>query len=128
MTLDTCHVAPNKWTLGTWKAKCHFHIMHELSGGKIGMRNILHGDCHMSSWIKKGVLHVDQKESVGGRRRKMRENIERRERKEKEKGRGNEIHHYWSLVFEQARVRLLKSKLECTQRGRGSLLLWLVFV
>ena len=30
---DTCHVGPNKWTLGTWKAKCHILIMHELSGG-----------------------------------------------------------------------------------------------
>ena len=39
----------------------------------------------MSSWIKKGVLHLDQKD-FGGR-----EKIERRERKEKEKGRGKEV-------------------------------------
>ena len=26
-------MAPNKWTLGTWKVKCHILIMHELSGG-----------------------------------------------------------------------------------------------
>ena len=61
------------------------------------MRNTWHDDCHLSSWIKKGVLHVDQKEFGGGRRRKMREKIERRERKEKEKGRGKEVQHL--LVF-----------------------------
>ena len=47
------------------------------------MRNTCHGDCHVSRWIKKGVLHLDQKEFGGGRRRKMREKIERRERKER---------------------------------------------
>ena len=31
---DVCHVAPNRWTLNTWKAKCHILFMHELSGGK----------------------------------------------------------------------------------------------
>ena len=86
-------MAPNKWRLGTWKAKCHIPIMHELSRGKIGMRNTWHGDCHVSRWIKKGVLHLDQKEFDGGRRRKMRENVERKERKEKGKGRGNEVQH-----------------------------------
>ena len=45
---DKYHVAPNKWTLGTCKAKCHILIMHELSGGKIGMRNTWHGDFHVS--------------------------------------------------------------------------------
>ena len=48
-------MAPNKWRLGTWKAKFHIPIMHELSGGEIGMRNTWHGDCHVLRWIKKGV-------------------------------------------------------------------------
>ena len=43
------------------------------------------GGCHVSSWIKKGVLHLDQKEFSG------RVKIERRERKEKEKGKGKEV-------------------------------------
>ena len=33
---NICYVAPNKWTLGTWKSKCHILIMHELSGGMGG--------------------------------------------------------------------------------------------
>ena len=45
---DTFHVALNKWTLGTWKAKCHILIMHKLSRGKDGMRNTWHGDYHVS--------------------------------------------------------------------------------
>ena len=36
-------------------------------------------------------LHLDQKEFGGGRMRKGREKIERKERKEKEKGRGKEV-------------------------------------
>ena len=35
-------------SVGTWKAKCHILFMHELSGGKGGMRNTWHGDCHVS--------------------------------------------------------------------------------
>ena len=31
---DVGHVAPNRWTLNTWKAKCHILFMHEL-GGKV---------------------------------------------------------------------------------------------
>ena len=57
------------------------------------MRNTWHGDCHVSSWIKKCVLHLDKKEFDGGRRREKREKIERRERKEKEKGIGKEVQH-----------------------------------
>ena len=66
----------------------------------------------MSRWIKKGVLHLDQKE-FGGR-----EKIERRERKEKENGRGNEVQHL--LV---SSVRTSKSFDEL-----GSELDWLVLV
>ena len=83
----------------------------------------------MSSWIKKGVLRLDQKEFGGGRIRKGKERIERRERKEKEKGKGKEVQHL--LV---SSVRTIKrfngpgSKLDCASRGRGSLLLWLVLI
>ena len=63
-------MTPNKWALGTWKAKCHIPIMHELSGGKIGMRNTWHDDFHVSRWIKQGFLHLDQKEFGGGRKNK----------------------------------------------------------
>ena len=45
---DAGHVAPNRWTLGTWKSKCHILFMHELRGGKGCMRNTWHGDCHVS--------------------------------------------------------------------------------
>ena len=69
-------MAPKKWKLGTWKAKCHILIMYELSGGKIGMRNTWHGDCHVSRWIKKGVLRLDQKEF--GKEKDRRKKIERR--------------------------------------------------
>ena len=75
-------MAPNKWTLGTWKAKCHILNMHELSGGKIGMRNTWHGDCHVSRWIKKGVLRLDQKEFSGGKDGKK---CERKEKKKEKK-------------------------------------------
>ena len=45
----------------------------------------------MLSWIKKGVLHLDQKEFGGGKDRKNGEREEMRS------------NIYWSLVFEQAR-------------------------
>ena len=47
------------------------------------MRNTWHGDCHVSRWIKKGVLHLDQKEFSG---RKDRKKIKKRERKRERKG------------------------------------------
>ena len=75
-------MAPNKWTLGTWKAKCHILIMDELSGGKIGMRNTWHGDFHVSRWIKKYVLRLDQKDFDGGKDRKKGERKERKNEKE----------------------------------------------
>ena len=112
--VDTC----------TWKSKCHIPIMHELSGGKIGMRNTWHGDCHVSSWIKKGVLHLDEKEFRGGRMKKGREKIERRERREKEKGRGKKVQHLLvSSVRTSKRFDGSGSKLDCAPRGRGSLIL-----
>ena len=74
-------MAPNKWTLGTWKAKCHTPVMHEISGWRNGMRNTWHGDYHVSRCIKKGVLHLDQKEFGGGRKK----NEEKRWKEEKEK-------------------------------------------
>ena len=60
-------------------------IMHEISVGNKGMRNTWHGDFHVSRWIKKCVLHLDQKEFGGGRMKKGREKIERRERKRRGK-------------------------------------------
>ena len=72
------------------------------------MRNTWHGDCHVSRWIKKGVLHLDQKEFGGGRMRKRREKIERIERKEKEKGVERRSNFYWSPVFEQQDVRWVR--------------------
>ena len=77
--------------------------MHELTGGKIGMRNTWHGDYHVSRWIKKGVLHLYQKESVGeGRKRKRKDRKKKKEegKKKAEEGRSS---IYWSPVFEQAR-------------------------
>ena len=59
-------MAPNKWILGTWKAKCHILITHELNEGKSGMRNTWHGRFHVSRGIKKGALHLDQNEFGGG--------------------------------------------------------------
>ena len=47
-------------------------IMHEMSGEISGMWNTWPSDCHVSSWIKKGVLHLDQKEFSGERMRKER--------------------------------------------------------
>ena len=64
------------------------------------MRNTWPCDCHVSRW--KGVLHLDQKEFGGGRMRKGREKIERRE-KEKKNGEEMRSSIYWSPVFEQAR-------------------------
>ena len=75
-------MTPNKWTLGTWKAKCSSHVVHELSGGKIGMRNTWHGDCHVSRWIKKGVLRLDQKKFGGGKDKKKRRKKRRKKGKE----------------------------------------------
>ena len=115
-------MAPNKWTLGKWKAKCHIPIMHELSGGEIGMRNTWHGDFHVSSWTKKGVLHLDQKDFGGERMRKGREKIEKKENEE-----GSPI-FYWYSNVRTARVRRLRRELDYAPRGRGSLLLWLVLV
>ena len=90
------------------------------------MRNTWPGDCHVSRW--KGVLHLDQKEFGGGRMRKGREKIERRE-KEKEKGRENEVQHLLvSSVRTSKRFDGSGSELNCALRGRGSLLLWLVLV
>ena len=83
----------------------------------------------MSSWIKRGVLHLDQKEFGRGRMRKGREKIERRERKEKEKGRGKEVQHLpVSSVRTSKRFDGSGSELDYAPRGRGSLLLWLVLV
>ena len=83
----------------------------------------------MLSWIKKSVLHLDQKEFGGGRMRKGREKIEIRERKEKEKGRQNEVQHLLvSSVRTSKRFDGSGSDLDCAPRGRGSLLLWLVLV
>ena len=69
--------------------------------------------------MKKGVLHLDQKEFGGGRMRKGRENIERRERKEKEKGRGKEVQHLLvSSVQTSKRFDRIGSDLHCAPRGR----------
>ena len=66
---DTCHVTPNRWTLGTWKAKCHILFMHELGwDGEEG--------------TKKGVLHPNQNEFVGDK--------ERGREKDRKKGKGEE--------------------------------------
>ena len=64
-------------------------VMHEISGWRNGMRNTWHGDYHVSRCIKKGVLHLDQKEFSGGRNK----NEEKRWKEEKEKGRGREVQH-----------------------------------
>ena len=83
----------------------------------------------MSRWIKKGVLHLDQKKFDGGRKRKEREKIERKERKDKDKGRRNEVQHLLvSIVRTSKKFNGLGSELDCASRGKGSLLLWLVIV
>ena len=75
--------------------------------------------------FKKGVLHLDQKEFDGGRMRKGREKIERRERKRERKGGATSTDLQCSNKQE---VQRLRSELGCTPRGRGSLLLLLVLV
>ena len=47
-------MAPDRWTLGTWKAKCHILIMHEVSGGKdVAWGNTWKDDCHVSKGLGK---------------------------------------------------------------------------
>ena len=85
--------------------------MHELSGGGggvIGMRNIWHGDCHVSSWIKKGVLHLDQKEFGGGKDNKKGERKERKKEKE--------VQFSTSIpAFEQQEFDGLRSEMDCAK-------------
>ena len=57
-------MAPNKWTLGIWKAKCHVPILHGYSGGRIGMKDKWHRKFPFVKVIEKGVLHLDQTNSV----------------------------------------------------------------
>ena len=57
------------------------------------MRNTWHGDCHVSRRIKKGVLHLDQKEFGRGRKEKEEKREKEEKEKGKEKGRGKEVQH-----------------------------------
>ena len=75
--------------------------------------------------IKKGVLHLDQSELVG--MRKKRENVEKKEKERKGKKRGSPV-FYWFSSVRTVRVRRSRNKLDCAPRGRGSLLLWLFSV
>ena len=75
--------------------------------------------------IEKGVLHLDQSEYMG--MRKKREKIERKEKERKGKM-GGSLVFYWFSNVRTTRVRRLRSELNCASRGRGSLLLWLVLV
>ena len=60
---------------------------------------------------------------------KGRENIERKERKEKEKGRGKEVQHLLvSSVRTRKRFDGSGSELDCAPRDRASLLLRLVLI
>ena len=70
----------------------------------------------------------NQNEFDGGRKKET-EKIERRERKEKEKGREKEVQHLLvSYVRTSKRFDGSGSEPGCAPRGRGSLLLWLVLV
>ena len=75
--------------------------------------------------IEKGVLHLYQSEFVG--MRKEREKIERNDKERKGKRKGSPFFYFFSSV-RKVRVRRSRSELDCSLRGRGSLLLWLVLV
>ena len=83
---DVCHVVPNRWTLGTWKAKCHILFMHELSGGKDlawETHDMMIAMCQ-KDWERCSSPNQNEFDRV------MRKETGKREREEKEKKKGKE--------------------------------------
>ena len=82
---DMCHVAPDKWTLGTWEAKCHVLVMHEISGGdEQSMKNTWHRIVMCQGGLG-GVLYTQTKIVCGRKERKQKKERENRGEKKKKK-------------------------------------------
>ena len=90
------------WTLGTWEAKCHALVMHEISGGDWqNMKNTWHRITMCQGGFG-GVLYTQTKTVHGRKERKQKKKgkgkVERKEKKEKEKMRGVQF----LLVFQHS--------------------------